>query len=347
MKGIDLRSDTVTQPDAGMRQAMQEAPLGDDVFGDDPTVNQLEAEVARLLGKESAVFVPSGTMGNTIAIAVATRPGDEMILEASAHMLNFEVAGAARLWGVQAHPIAGEGGLIPLDQLESAVRPADIHVPRTAMVVLEQTSNLSGGSILPLEYLQDVARFKEKHGLHLHIDGARLFNAAVAAGVAPREYAACADTVMFCFSKGLGAPAGSILVGPKPLIEEGRRVRKTLGGGLRQAGILAACGLYALSHNVERLRDDHARATALAAAVDAKDFPGVRVTKPETNMVYLRFEPDARISATELVAVLKVEGILAVDMLGKAVRLVFHKDVSAEAAEAVCGRVVKVLEATL
>jgi threonine aldolase len=346
MQAIDLRSDTVTQPDAGMREAMEEAPLGDDVFGDDPTINQLEAEVAELLGKESAVFVPSGTMANTIAIAIAAPPGAEMILEASAHTLNFEVAGAARLWGVQAHPIQGDGGVIPLEEIAAAIRPSNVHIPRTAMIILEQTSNLSGGRVLPLDYLQDVARLKNERGLHLHIDGARLFNAAVAAGVSPRDYASCADTVMFCFSKGLGAPAGSILVGPKALIDEGRRVRKMLGGGLRQSGILAACGLYGLKHNVDRLADDHARAAALAEAVRSKNFPGIRVDPSETNMVYVRFESNAPISSADLVAALQTQGLLAV-ALGQAVRFVFHKDVSAAAAEDACERVTAVLEKQL
>ncbi|MBN1442447.1 MAG: low-specificity L-threonine aldolase, partial [Planctomycetes bacterium] len=285
---IDLRSDTVTRPDAAMREAMARAAVGDDVLGDDPTVQALEERAARITGKEAALFVPSGTMGNSIAIAVLTRPGDEVILESQCHSFNFECGGAARLWGVQTRPIAGERGQIPLEAIEAAIRPEDdIHEPRTRLVILEQTSNVAGGCVLPLEYLRSVGALCRKRGLAFHIDGARVFNASVASGVEVAEYAAAGDTVMFCISKGLGAPVGSLLAGSRELMEEARRIRKLLGGGLRQAGVLAACGLHALERNVERLAEDHRHARELADLIAPLAARGLEVTPPETNMVYL------------------------------------------------------------
>ncbi|MBI4606964.1 MAG: low-specificity L-threonine aldolase [Planctomycetes bacterium] len=330
MPPIDLRSDTVTRPDEAMYEALREAPLGDDVFGDDPTARRLEERAAELLGKEAALFVPSGTMGNSIAIAVSTRPGDEAIVEASAHSVLFEVGGAARLWGVQMLPLAGEGGAVPVEAIRAAVKPRDIHIPRTRLVILEQTSNLAGGRILPLPYLREVGELRRELGLGFHLDGARLFNAAVATGVPARDFAACADTVMFCLSKGLGAPAGSVLTGPRAAIDEGRRVRKLLGGGLRQAGILAACGLHALERNVARLAEDHANARALAEAVRAAGIPGVEATPPDTNMVYVRVRGAGPEDYRRRVQDLRERGVLALAVLGKALRLVFHKDVTAE-----------------
>jgi threonine aldolase len=329
---IDLRSDTVTRPDAAMYRAMVEAPLGDDVFGDDPTVRRLEERAAELLGKAAALFVPSGTMGNTIAVAVHCRPGEEMVLERSSHTYNFEGGGAARLWGVQPVPLDSPGGdgCIPPAAIRAAIRPADVHLCRTRLVVLEETHNLSGGRVLPIEYIAEVGRLCRSAGLALHLDGARIFNAAVALKRPVREIAAGADSVMFCVSKGLGAPAGSLLSGSPEFIQEARRVRKCLGGGMRQAGVLAAAGLHALDHNVERLEEDHLHARWLGEPLAALAGVRVRPWPVETNMVYLDLleSPGA---AARLVERLRRAGVLSVQ-LGESVRFVFHKDVSGEEA---------------
>jgi threonine aldolase len=338
---IDLRSDTVTRPDPGMLAAMTGAPLGDDVFGDDPTVQALEIRAASATGKEEALFVPSGTMANSIAIGVQTRPGDEIVLEELCHSYNFECAGAARLWGVQARPLAGTGGRIPLEAIEAAIRPTDIHLPRTSLLILEQTSNVAGGCVLPLEYLQAAGALCKREGLRFHLDGARVFNASVASGVPVADYAACADTVMFCISKGLGAPVGSLLAGSGELIERARAIRKVLGGGMRQAGLLAACGLYALENNVERLQEDHRRARELAGALSGLAARGLDVGSPETNMVYLRWPGEDPQRYLDFVNELKGAGVLAATIPRRGVRLVLHKDVDDEdlgrAAEVVKG----------
>jgi threonine aldolase len=328
MPAIDLRSDTVTRPDRAMYEALCSAPLGDDVLGDDPTARRLEERAADALGKEAALFVPSGTMANSIAIAVLTRPGDEALIEEQAHSLLFEVGGAARLWGVQMVPLGSQNGVVALERLRAAVRPVDIHLPRTRLVVLEQTSNLSGGRILPLEYLRGVRQLTRSLGLGFHLDGARIFNAAVASGVPAKEYADCADTVMFCLSKGLGAPAGSVLVGPKALLDEARRVRKLLGGGMRQAGILAACGLHALENNVARLAEDHANAQRFSRALKTAALPGIQVAEPETNMVYVQVEGAPIELYRKVVEEMKARNVLTLAVLGRALRFVFHKDVS-------------------
>jgi len=328
---IDLRSDTVTRPDAAMVAALAAAPLGDDVFGDDPTVILLEERAAAILGKEAALFIPSGTMGNSIALAVHCRPGDEAVMERSSHSFNFECGGAARLWGIQVLPIEGSDGRIPLEAIQASVRPRDVHMPRTRLVVLEQTHNLSGGSVLPVGYIQDAGALCRRAGLLLHLDGARIFNAAVALGCSAAEIAAPADSVMFCISKGLGAPAGSLLCGSGDFIAEARRVRKLLGGGMRQAGILAACGLHALEHNIDRLAEDHANARALGEALAF--FPGLRV-RPwpvATNMVYLDL-PGTRPEAPGLILeALRSQGILAL-RVGASLRFVFHKDAAGDKA---------------
>ena len=330
---IDLRSDTVTRPDRAMLEFMANAPLGDDVFGDDPTAKALEERAAALTGKEAGLFLPSGTMANSAAIAVHTRPGDEVILESLCHSFHFECAGAARLWGVQLRVLPGQRGVIPVSAVEEAIRPVDIHFPTTRLVILEQTSNISGGCVLPLDYLRSVSDLAKRRGLAFHIDGARLFNAAVASGVPASEFAATADSLMFCVSKGLGAPAGSLLVGSGEFIAEARRVRKVLGGGLRQAGVLAACGLHALETGVERLAEDHRRARETAATLVRFRPRGLDIEEPETNMVFLRWpgkdrgedKGDARYR--EFVERLRPAGLLAVPLSGRGVRLVFHKDV--------------------
>ena len=341
---IDLRSDTVTRPDAGMYRAMAEAPLGDDVFGDDPTVIRLEERAAEMLAKEAALFVPSGTMGNSIAVAVHCRPGDEVIVERTSHNYNCETGGSARLWGVQAYPIDAPDGRIAPDAIRKAVRSADVHLPRSKLVILEETHNLSGGRVLPLDYIREVAAVASGAGLRLHIDGARIFNAAVAMGRPAAEIAAPADSCMFCVSKGLGAPAGSLLTGPRDFIAEARRVRKLLGGGMRQAGILAAAGLHALEHNIERLAEDHAHARAFGEKLRA--IPGAGVRPVETNMVYLDLPRASTQELDRLRSVLQDRGVLAI-RIGASFRFVFHKDIpprqAKEAGDRVAGAVSELL----
>jgi threonine aldolase len=330
---IDLRSDTVTRPDAPMLEAMVAAPLGDDVFGDDPTVQELEALAVEVCGTEAAVFVPSGTMGNSAAIGVHCRPGDEVVLEALCHTFNFEQAGAARLWGVQSVSIPGERGRIPIERIRSSVRHDDVHLPRTRLVVLEQTSNMAGGCVLPLDYLREVGEFCRESGLRFHIDGARVFDASVASGVPVSDYAACADSMMFCVSKGLGAPAGSVLVGGQEFIREAHRLRKLLGGGLRQGGILAACGVHALRNNVERLADDHRRAHAFAERLGSLSDRGLEISDPETNMVFVRWSGDREDRYPTAAAQLAEQGVRAVGLPQRGIRFVFHKDVDEESAQ--------------
>lgn len=282
---IDFRSDTVTQPTEGMRQAMAVAAVGDDVFGDDPTVNALEAKTAALLGKESAVFVPSGTQSNLIALMAHCQRGDEYIVGQLAHTYKYEAGGAAVLGSIQPQPIdMDDDGSLSLDRVASVIKPNDSHFARTRLLCLENTHN---GKVVPLEYLKSARAFVDDRGLALHLDGARIWNAAVAMGVPPAAVAEPFDSVSVCLSKGLGAPVGSVLVGNASLITEARRWRKMLGGGMRQAGIIAAAGIYALDHHIDRLADDHANAALLAKLLG--NVAGVRVKGQNTNMVFVDF----------------------------------------------------------
>jgi threonine aldolase len=284
---IDLRSDTVTMPTPEMRHAMATAPLGDDVYGDDPTVNRLEEVAAARLRKEAAVFVPSGTMGNVIGVAVNTSPGQEMIADAQAHVYLYEGAGAAAISGVQIRAVATETGVMTPGQIEAALRPRnDFHQPITAAVSFEDTHNRHGGVVWPLEALRAASKLARGHGLRVHLDGARMFNAAVAEGTDVADIAACGDTVTFCLSKGLACPAGSIFCGSADDVEQARRWRKRLGGGMRQAGVLAATGLIALETMVDRLAEDHANARTLAEGL--AELPGIRcdLSRVQTNLVF-------------------------------------------------------------
>lgn len=285
MKIIDLRSDTVTKPSAAMKQAMFSAPLGDDVFGDDPTVNKLQKETAKLLGKQAGLFVPSGTMGNQIALKTLTNPGDEVILDYESHIFRYEVAGAAVMSGLQFHTINGPGGVMTVEQVKAAIRPPDIHQPQTSLVCLENTHNRAGGVVYPLDEIKKISALCKKHKIKLHLDGARLWNAAVASGVPLKEYSKYFDSVMVCFSKGLGCPAGSVLVGDKGFIENARRQRKMMGGGMRQAGILAGAGLYALKHNIRRMAEDHRRAKKLAQMISTISKIKIDLSSVQTNIV--------------------------------------------------------------
>ncbi|MCP3163080.1 low-specificity L-threonine aldolase [Myxococcus qinghaiensis] len=326
MKPIDFRSDTVTKPTAGMRRAIAEAEVGDDVYGEDPTVLRLEARVAERLGLEAALFVPSGTQANQVAIGAHCRAGDEVLTEAGSHILHYEGGAVPALWGVQPQPLPGERGLLKPEDVAAAVREDNIHNPRTRLLSLENTHNRGGGSVWPVERFRAVVDVARNAGLAVHLDGARLFNAEVAAGVPASTWARLTDTTSVCFSKGLGAPVGSALAGRADLIKEARRLRKRLGGGMRQAGILAAAALYALDHHVERLAEDHANARRLAAAL--AEVPGVKVdaARVETNMVFAEFDRPA----LEMVTLLGGHGVLTNPAGGpRSVRLVTHLDLSA------------------
>ena len=287
VKTLDLRSDTVTRPTPGMREAMARAEVGDDVYGEDPTVNRLEADVARLLGKTDALFVPSGTMANQLAIRAQTRHGDVVLAGQNAHVLLYESGGAAALSGVQIDTL-GRGGLFDGDDVRAAVHPNDSHYAPAALVAVENTHNVSGGRVFPLERIEGVARAARECGLRVHLDGARLWNAIAATGIAAATWAGPFDTIACCLSKGLGAPVGSLVAGSAETVGVMRRFRKMLGGGMRQAGVLAAAGLYALEHHLPRLADDHAHARRLAAGLQAL---GLAVEgAPETNMVMFAFD---------------------------------------------------------
>lgn len=323
----DFRSDTVTRPTPGMRRAMAEAEVGDDVFGEDPTVNRLEARIAELLGKEAAVFVPSGSMSNLVAVRSLCRPGDEMICEAESHIFNNEQSAYAQICGVAARPVPGVRGILRLEQLVDCIRPAGIHYARTRLLTLENTHNRGGGSIQPFDELVRICRWAHAQGLVTHLDGARLFNAVVATGIPAQAWAEHFDTVNVCFSKGLGAPVGSALVSSAEIITEARRHRKALGGGMRQAGILAAAALYALEHHIERLAEDHALARRLAEGIAA--IPGLELDPPvvETNMVFFRVDPRWG-TAAELCTRLREEfGVLLMPAGRQRIRAVTHLDV--------------------
>jgi threonine aldolase len=329
---IDLRSDTVTRPTAGMRAAMHAAPVGDDVFGEDSTVNRLEERVAALLGKEAALFVPSGTMSNQICIKGQTQPGDELLCDAGCHIYQFEVGGPAVLSGVTCRTIDGDHGIMDLSQLEDKIRPVNDHLVRTRMVCLENTHNRGGGRVYPIEKIEAISAWARTNGLSMHLDGARLWNAIVASGIAARDWARHFDTVSVCFSKGLGAPVGSALAGPREFVVRARKIRKLFGGGMRQAGILAAAALYALDHHIDRLAEDHRHARVIAGAI--ADTPELLLDPPdvETNILYFHLERDLG-TAKELAAALKQRGVLVHPTGTHSIRACTHLDVSPAQAE--------------
>ena len=326
MDWIDLRSDTVTRPSAAMRAAMVAAEVGDDVYGEDPTVNHLQQHVAQALGFEAALFVPSGTQSNLIALMSHCERGDEYLVGMEAHTYKFEGGGAAVLGSIQPQPIVqAADGSLPLDALARAIKPIDPHFARTRLLALENTWH---GRVLPLEYLAQARAFCDAHGLALHLDGARLFNAAVASGASARAIAAHFDSVSVCFSKGLGAPVGSVLVGSAALIDKARRWRKVTGGGWRQAGLLAAACLHALDHNVARLADDHARAAHLADGL--RGLPGITVDAQHTNMVFIEV-PTERLPAFK--AHLEAQRVrMSIGYLPQ-IRMVTHLDIDDAAIE--------------
>jgi len=326
---IDLRSDTVTKPTAAMRAAMAAAEVGDDVYGEDPTVNHLEARAAEICGKEAAMFVPTGTMGNNIGVKIHTQHGQEVICESRGHVLNYELAMMAWFSGCVPRAIAADDGIMHWELIRKAIKPLGPHAAPTGLVHLENTHNMAGGTVYPMDVLNDVCDRAHQMGLPVHMDGARVFNAAAALGVPVKEVVAKVDTVMFCLSKALGAPVGSRLAGTHEAIDRGRLYRKRLGGGMRQAGVLAAAGLIALEEMPARLPEDHANARFLAESVAA--IPGITMTstKVQTNIIIFDItgtHSDSRTISAEL----KRRGVLANGVGSTHMRMVTHYDVTRE-----------------
>lgn len=325
MHPIDLRSDTVTHPTPEMRTAMAQAPVGDDVYGEDPTVNRLQALAAQMLGKEAGLFVPSGTMGNLAAILAHCGRGDEIILGHLAHTFLYEAGGIAALGGVHPHTIPNQpDGTLSLDDIRAAIRPDDAHMPVTRLVTIENTHNRCGGTALDVAYTRAVGELARQHDLKFHIDGARIFNAAAALGVDPADLVAPADSVTFCLSKGLCAPVGSLICGSVEFIQRAHRLRKQLGGGMRQAGILAAAGIVALETIVPRLEEDHQRAAQLATGL--ANIAGLYLDPggPHTNMVYLNLEPSLNLNAAQLADRLTAQQVRVGVVGERRFRLVLH-----------------------
>jgi len=325
---VDLRSDTVTRPSAAMWEAMRAAPLGDDVLGDEPTVARLEALVASTLGKEAAVFVPSGTMANQLAIRTACESGDEIVAHRDSHIIHYETGAPAALSGCMIQPLEGEGGLFSPEAVLASRRGRATYAPRPSLVVVENTHNRGGGTVWPLERFQTVAQAARSLEMRVHVDGARLWNACVAAGYAPSEFARHADTVSVCFSKGLGCPVGSALVGSADLVDRARRFRKMFGGGMRQSGLLAAAAIFALDHHVSRLADDHANARALAEGIAGIPglVPDFAEAETPSNMVFFAVDPSLG-TAQALCERLAGRGVRMIALDPQRARAVTHLDV--------------------
>jgi threonine aldolase len=323
-KFIDLRSDTITKPSSGMRKAMYEAEVGDDVFKEDPTVNRLEEYTAELLGKEAALYVPSGTMANQICLNVLTEPGDEIICDREVHIFNYESASPARLSGIQIYPLDGKLGVITPEQVEPYIRTTAYHMPRTKVIEVENTHNRAGGTIHPIENIIALKELAKKHNLLYHLDGARIWNASVETGITPKEYASHFDTVSCCLSKGLGAPVGSVIAGSKDFIEEAFRTRKAWGGGMRQVGILAAAGLYALQNNIERLKEDNRRAKNLANRIN--EIPNLEINMEAVHTNILLFKP-LKMKIPNSLSKCKDAGLLLTPGTVDSLRAITHLDV--------------------
>lgn len=323
---IDLRSDTVTKPSEAMRKVMYNAEVGDDVFKEDPTVNRLQEYTAELLGKEDALFVPSGVMGNQICLNVHTQPGDEVICEADAHIFQYESGSPAALSGLQLYPVIGKNGVVTSEQIEPLIRPQSAYyMPRTKVVEVENTHNRAGGTIHPIENIKRLKKLVSKYNLVFHLDGARLWNASIASGISVSEYSSYFDSISVCLSKGLGSPIGSVIVGSKDFITKAFRVRKAWGGGMRQVGILAAAGLYALQNNIERLEEDHRKAKSLAKIISEVNSLEIILENVETNILIFR---PKNISIEESLKKCVNKGLLlTVGQVGT-LRAVTHMDVS-------------------
>jgi threonine aldolase len=326
-KFIDLRSDTVTKPSKAMRQAIAEAEVGDDVFEDDPTVKKLEEMVAELLGKEKALFVPSGTMANEVAIKSQTKPGDQVILEEDSHIYNYEVGAPSVLCGVQLHAIKGKRGVLTAPQIMDHIPSEDIHVPPTTLICLENTHNRAGGTIFPIEEIKKIRETTKPLGIKMHLDGARLWNATIATGIPLDQYAQYFDSVSVCLSKGLGAPIGSVISGGSEFIQIARRNRKMFGGGMRQVGILAAAGIYAIENNFNRLVEDHRNAKALAFGLSKIPKISVDLESVQTNIVVIEIK-ESSMEVADVLDKLKEKGVLAVPFGKNRIRCVTHLDVN-------------------
>lgn len=326
-KLIDLRSDTVTRPSGKMREAMAAAEVGDDVFGEDPTVNLLQDRVASLLGKEAALFVPSGVMANQLAIKCHTQPGDEIVVERLSHIFNYETAAPSLLSNVQVNTLQGRNGVLTASQVEQGIRSNAYYMPRTSLVCLENTHNMGGGTIYPLDEIRKIRSLCLGREVAMHLDGARIWNAWVATGIHPGEYAQEFDSVSVCFSKGLGAPVGSAIAGSKELVAKSRKYRKIFGGGMRQAGILAAAALYALDNNIDRLKEDHEKAVYLASQLAQLEKVRVDSKTIQTNIVLMDITGTGKKSSTVL-SLLRGQGVLLTEAGEGTVRAVMHLDVS-------------------
>ncbi len=336
---MDFRSDTVTRPTAAMRAAMAEAEVGDDVFGEDPTTNRLQGKVAEMLGKEAAIYAPSGTMTNLIGVRLHCKPGDEMICEAGCHIINYEQSGYAQLSGIAARTVEGRYGVVEPSRFEGLIRPGDTHQVRTRLVCLENTHNRGGGKIQPYETVKRICGWAHENGLRTHLDGARLFNAVIATGIEAPRWAAHFDTVSVCFSKGLGAPVGSALAGSRELIADALRHRKVLGGGMRQCGVTASAALYALENHVERLAHDHECAQRLASGIPGIDELELTPEQIDTNLLFFRV--DERLgTAADLCNRLRERGVLMLPLGPQSIRAVTHLDVNVQDAD----RAVEVLK---
>jgi threonine aldolase len=338
MKTIDLRSDTVTKPSPGMRKAIAEAEVGDDVFGDDPTVIRLEAMISELFAKEASLFVPSGTMGNQVALKTLSQPGWEILCERDCHIVNYETAGPAVHSSLLVHMIDTEFGIMTAAQIEKRIREPNIHSPMTKIVAIENTHNRHGGTIFPLEEILGIRAVAQRHGLLMHLDGARIWHAHVATGISLADWVRPFDSVSVCLSKGLGAPIGSMILGTREFIARARRTRKLFGGGMRQVGILAAAGIYAVEHNIERLVDDHAKAKIIAEGLHPLDGFDIDLRRVQTNIVIADVAGTGKTSK-EIIDIMKEHGVLAVPFGLTRIRLVAHLDVSPED----CRRAVEII----
>ena len=327
MKLIDLRSDTVTKPSPLMREAMMQAEVGDDVFGEDPSINLLQQKMAEITGKEAALFVTSGTLGNQLCVKTHTEPGDEIIVEYSAHIFQYETAGASFISRAQIYPIHGKYGVMKLQDIDDAIRPDIYYFPKTKLICLENTHNRAGGTILDIKYISDVNLFAKSKEISLHLDGARLWNASVATGVSIKDYSQYFDSVSICLSKGMGSPVGSVICGSHDFIQSARKFRKILGGGMRQAGVLASACLYAIDNNFKLIQYDHQRAKQIAECLQKIPCVNIDMDSVQTNIVIFGFN-DPKVVTSEIITKLKQNGLLvSMGTKGK-LRIVTHLDIS-------------------
>jgi len=343
MSKIDLRSDTITKPSQAMREYMMQAEVGDDVFAEDPTVNRLQEKVAGLLGKETALFVPSGTQANQICLNANTQPGQEVIVDYNAHIFNYESGAGSMLSGIQLHPITGENGFPSVEQVKEVIRPFDDHYPQTGLICLENTHNRAGGTIFPIEEIAKISDLAKEHNLRMHLDGARLWNASIETGIALSEYGKYFNSVSLCFSKGLGAPIGSIIVGTKKFIKKAHFYRKAYGGGMRQVGIIAAACEFALENNLDKLKIDHNNAKKIAETLHSLPGIDLDLNSVQTNLIIFDVSKMGK-SASDVCLMLEENGILALPFGPTKIRFVTHLDVSSENADQACQILKKIIK---